>query len=419
MGIQGVLYVSLLGSFSMRYVSGETARTITEQESTSRRMWTFLQYLFAFSKRSVTQEEVIEVLWGDSDISNPVNTLKTLLHRSRQVLESLGIPDGKEALRYRRGVYSWSPELTIRVDADLFDALCTQFSASPQTAEGLLAATRAVELYQGDFLPTASGSPWAVSLRTYYHGRFLQLCCDAAGALQAAGRTEDAIGICRTATALDPYDEGCHLLLMQLLAASGAQQAALQHYAYVSNLFMDQLGVAPSDDMVAFYHTLSRSAGGLELDLHAVRNELLEKERRSGAYFCEYPVFQDIYRLVARAAQRSGQVVELVMMTLFEKQGHRLVPSDAAPAMDDLRSAIHASLRSGDAFTRSSAVQFLILLPSASYENGVKVCQRILSAYQRTPSGRLYQPEFSLLPVLPYTETQEQPPSGFLKRPNS
>ena len=41
-------------------------------------------------------------------------------------------------------------------------------------------------------------------------------------------------------------------------------------------------------------------------------------------------------------------------------------------------------------------------------ENGVKVCQRILSAYQRTSSGRLYQPEFSLLPVLPYTEKQEQ-----------
>ena len=99
MGIQGVLYVSLLGSFSMRYTGGGETRAITEQESTSRRMWTFLQYLFAFSKRSVTQDEVIEVLWGDSDISNPTNTLKTLLHRSRQVLESMGIPDGKEALR--------------------------------------------------------------------------------------------------------------------------------------------------------------------------------------------------------------------------------------------------------------------------------------------------------------------------------
>lgn len=414
MGVRGVLYVSLLGSFSLRYVSGEATHTITEQESTSRRLWTFLQYLFAFSKRNVSQEELIDVLWGDSDISNPVNTLKTLLHRSRQMLESLGIPDGKEVLLYRRGVYSWSPELDIRVDTNGFEALCAQFSAAPQSPEGLEAAAKAVKLYQGDFLPTASGSPWAVSLRTYYHDHFLQLCCDLANALRASGRTEDAIGICRAAITLDPYDEGCHLLLMELLAASGAQQAALQHYTYVSNLFMDQLGVAPSDDMVAFYHTLSRSAGGLEMDLHAVQDKLLEKEFRSGAYFCEYPIFKDIYRLVARAAQRSGQIVELVMMTLFCKQGHRLVPSDAASAMDDLRSAIHASLRSGDVFTRSSAVQFLILLPSASYENGVKVCQRILSAYRHTSSGRLYQPEFSLLPVLPSSGKPEKPFSGFV-----
>lgn len=419
MGIGGVLQVSLLGSFSMRYVDGETVHTVTEQESTSRRMWTFLQYLFAFSKRSVTQEELIEVLWGDSDISNPVNTLKTLLHRSRQLLESLGIPDGKEALRYRRGVYSWSPELSVQVDADLFEALCAQFSATPQSDEGFQAANRAVELYRGDFLPAASGSPWAVSLRTYYHGRFLQLCTAAAGALHAAGRTDEAIGICRTATAVDPYDEGSHLLLMELLAASGAQQAALQHYAYVSNLFMDQLGVAPSEEMVAFYHTLSQSVGGLELDLHAVREQLLEKEHRAGAYFCEYPVFQDIYRLVARAAQRSGQVVELIMMTLFEKRERRLAGNDATAAVEDLRSAIHSSLRSGDVFTRSSAVQFLILLPSASYENGVKVCQRIQDAYRRTNSGRRYLPDFSLLPVLPYAEGAEQSASGFVRHSGS
>lgn len=418
MGVRGVLYVSLLGSFSLRYVSGETTHAITEQESTSRRLWTFLQYLFAFSQRSVSQDELIDVLWGDSDISNPVNTLKTLLHRSRQVLESLGIPDGKEALRYRRGIYSWSPELDMRVDANDFETLCAQFAAAPQSTEGLEAAAKAVELYRGDFLPAASGSPWAVSLRTYYHDRFLQLCCDLANALRAVGRTEDAIGICRTATTVDPYDESCHLLLMELLAASGAQQAALQHYAYVSNLFMDQLGVAPSDNMVAFYHTLAKSAGGLELDLHTVRDHLLEKERHSGVYFCDYIVFQDIYRLMARSAQRSGQVVELVMMTLFEKQGRRLEPNDAAAAMDDLRSAIHSSLRSGDVFTRSSAVQFLILLPSASYENGVKVCQRVLTTFRQAPSASRFRPEFSLLPVRSFPEEHSSSVAGFAKCPS-
>ena len=190
----------------------------------------------------------------------------------------------------------------------------------------------------------------------------------------------------------------------QLLSASGAQQAAIQHYTYVTKLFMDQLGVAPSEEMVQLYRSLSKSTEGLELDLRVVREELLEKDEQAGAFFCEYAVFQDIYRLEARIARRTGQVIELVMMTLLGKQGHRLTPSDAASSMSDLRSAIHSSLRSGDIFTRSSPIQFLILLPSASYENAVKVCQRILAAFSQTSGGRISTPSYSLLPVLPYKE---------------
>ena len=398
------LYVTLLGSFSMRLSQDGRERTVTEQESTSRRLWTFLQYLLTYSARNVTQEELIEVLWGDSDISDPVNTLKTLLHRARNMLESLGLPDGKRVLLYRRGVYSWSPELNLQTDIDEFDRLSAQFSAASRSPEGLDAAIRAVALYQGDFLPSASGSPWAISLRTHYHSRFLQLCGEAANILQSMGSSDRALELARAATAMDPYDEPSHLLYMELLSAFGAQQAAIQHYTYVTKLFMDQLGVAPSEEMVQLYRSLSKSTEGLELDLRVVREELLEKDEQAGAFFCEYAVFQDIYRLEARIARRTGQVIELVMMTLLGKQGHRLTPSDAASSMSDLRSAIHSSLRSGDIFTRSSPIQFLILLPSASYENAVKVCQRILAAFSQTSGGRISSPSYSLLPVLPYKE---------------
>lgn len=188
----------------MRLSQDGRERTVTEQESTSRRLWTFLQYLLTYSARNVTQEELIEVLWGDSDISDPVNTLKTLLHRARNMLESLGLPDGKRVLLYRRGVYSWSPELNLQTDIDEFDRLSAQFSAASRSPEGLDAAIRAVALYQGDFLPSASGSPWAISLRTHYHSRFLQLCGEAANILQSMGSSDRALELARAATAMDP-----------------------------------------------------------------------------------------------------------------------------------------------------------------------------------------------------------------------
>ena len=121
------LQVRLFGRFEIQHGEGAQARVLTERDSTSKLLWTFLEYLMVFHKRGVTQEELIEALWGDlGGSSNPTNTLKTLLHRSRLALERLGLPDGKQALHYRRGLYTWSPDVHLELDMERFDQLCEQ-----------------------------------------------------------------------------------------------------------------------------------------------------------------------------------------------------------------------------------------------------------------------------------------------------
>ena len=414
MEARDVIRVSLLGDFTMRHCVGTEEYVLTERDSTSKLLWTFLEYLSFFSKRGVTQGELIEVLWGDSEGSrNPANTLKTLLHRGRAALERLGFPDGKQVLLYRRGLYTWSPEVSLELDTDQFDLLCAQ---SPE--ENPESVLQALQLYQGDFLPSAMGSPWAVSLRTYYHTKFLRVCRDMAVWLLEQQRYAEAEALCRRATVADPYDEPSHLLLMRILAASGAQQAAIQHYTQVTKLFMDQLGVSPSESMRALYRELTKADSSVELDLDAVRKRLQEFSPRAGAYFCEYGVFQDIYRLEARNAVRSGRIVQLAMLTVLDENEHRLLSKRCSAAMEELRSTIHSSLRAGDTFTRFSASQYLLLLPTTTYENGVMVLQRILNAFETTLIGRTVRTEFSLLPVLPVQDPKDTHP-GFTAIPET
>ena len=403
------LTVSLFGTFSL---CTET-QTISEQDSSSKRLWTFLQYLTTFHQKKISQDELIEALWGDGECANPVNTLKTILHRARAMMESLGFSDGKQVIFYRRGFYTWNPEMQISTDVDRFDLLCKDLFTAPLDEEGLKNALDAIALYQGDFLPSAAGSPWALSLRTYYHTKYLKLCGMTSAYLSEQKQYELAVRICRSAISIDPYDEESHLLLMQCLAASGAQQAAIQHYTQVSALFMDQLGVTPSDEMFQLYRELSKSTESMEMDLHVIRRNLLEERPGGGAFFCEYAVFQDIYRLEARSAIRSGQVVQLAMLTLLDQKGQRLDSKRSAAAMDELRDVILSSLRIGDIFTRYSSAQYLILLPTASYENGVKILQRILNNYQRTLVSNATSVKYSLLPVLPALPSEEIP-SGFV-----
>lgn len=400
--MNGTLYVKTLGGFSLTYTSPDgPVGELGEQDSGSWRQWAFLQYLCVCHRRKVPQEEIIDILWSDADVNDPANTLKTLLHRARLTLERLGFADGKKALLYRRGVYSWDPELAIQVDTEEFDELRARFDAGRDTEEGLAAARRALALYEGDFLPRAAASPWALSPRTYYHSSYIRLCCDAAAALQSLNRVGEAIELCRLATALDPYDETCQLFMMRLLSASGGKQAVAQYYSDVSTLLMSQLGVAPSEEMTALYHELSGPEEAQELDLRTIRTLVLGDDGAGkGAFYCEYFVFQNICRLLARTTSRTGQIVQLGVITLFARKGSRLSAAQRTDAMQELKDAILENLRSGDIFTQFSPTQYLLLLPTASHENGSMAVDRVLSAYAETPGGVCTVPQFSLLPAL-------------------
>lgn len=400
------LCVTFFGGFTMFRPSGE--RVVSEQERATQRLWNFLEYLCAFHQNGVGQEEMIGAIWEDGEAAaDPVGALKTTLHRARAILEELGFPDGKQVLRYRRGRYFWAPEMELHTDAEELETLYAAFSAAPDRT--LPAVLEFLPRYQGDFLPNAAAASWTLPLRTYYHTRYLRLSHGAANRLWELGRLDEAIGVCRQAATLDPYDERCQLLLMRLFHASGATQTALRHYSQLSKLYMDQLGVAPTPELVAFYQEIARIDTSVELDLRMVRRQLLEEEPGEGAFICEYAVFRDIYRLMARGMYRSGRVVQLCLLTVLERDGGCPEARRSAAVMEELERSCLSRLRSEDVAARLNANQYLLLLPTAGYENAERVLRRGLDPFKGTLLGRTVAVRTSLLPVLPSREAPARP----------
>lgn len=394
------IYVSLFGKFSIELLDG--ANNTVKSSPTHLRQHSFLQYLCVFHNRSVSQEELIETICDtDADTGNPANTLKTTLYRTRQLLEDIGIKNAKDILIYRRGFYSWAPQAHITLDVEVFDRLYDQFYASSQLYKTLDSALEALALFKGEFLASASGNLWALSMRTYYHSKYIKLARDTAEVLYQEGRLEEGIALCRSVTTADPYDEETQLLMMKLLHAAGLTQSAIKHYEEVRSLFMDQLGVTLSQELSDFYRKLTRSDEPRELDLQVIRSQLLEDAPAAGAYFCEYSVFQNMYRLIARSIIRTGQAIHLAMMVLCGANGETLAIKRCTETMDSLYDAISHTLRTGDVFTRFSRDQYLIMLPSSSYENATMALERVIVSYRRTLSGMTTQVKYSILPVLP------------------
>jgi DNA-binding SARP family transcriptional activator len=395
---KSAIKVNMLGEFTISNAAGTVA--ISDQNNRSKKVLTLLEYLIAFRTREISQAELIELLWPDDTSEEPVNTLKTLLHRARSAMDDMEPGMGKTAILCRRGTYAWNNALTTTVDAEEFEMHCRAAAASEEEVR-LAHLLRAIRLFRGDFLPKSGGELWAVPISTYYHTMYLNAVHEAVEILAGQARFEEIIGICQHAIEIDPYDEQLHMAMIQTLMAAGMQQRAMEHYTQVTELYLNKFGINPSADLTALYKEIVKANKSTEMNLHIIRDELKETEAEQGAFFCEYEFFKDIYRLQARSAARSGGVVQIALITAMDSAGHRLSQKQMAVTMTRLQEMIRASLRNSDVFSRFSVSQYLIMLPSASMEDSDMVLQRISGNFRREYPHMNVLFHYSSLPMEP------------------
>jgi len=393
----GILRANMLGEFSL----SANGCSVNDQSNRSKKVWILLEYLVTFRDREVSQNDLIELLWPDDDVANPANTLKTLLHRARAAVAELGFSGGKELLVSRRGTYAWNTAIPMKTDADEFDEFLRAAAAAADDDARLNALLGAISLYKGDFLPKSALEPWVVPISTYYHAQYLKAVREAISLLEADSRSGEIIAICEKAVVIDPYDEPLHQSLIRALAETGQQQAALQHYEYVTDLFFNQFGVTPSPELTSLYREIAKTSNRLETDLNVIKQELAETVRTPGAFYCEYEFFKDIYKLNARSCARNGQVIQIALITLADPSGEQLGQKPLNLNMDHLREIISASLRRGDVFSRYSVSQYLLMLPSSNFENGDMVLQRILRNFHRKFPKTDVSLRYKVLPLDP------------------
>lgn len=392
-----VLQVNLFGEFSLTY----NGMSIDDSGSRSKKLWMLLEYLLVFRGREVTQNEIIELLWPDEDVSNPANTLKVLIHRIRQTLDQLGL-DGKSLIVSHRGTYSWQNNgVELVVDTDLFEKLYRKAEAEKDPEQRLTHLLRAIDVYKGDFLPKMSYEVWVVPICTYYHGLYIKLVKDAIVILNERKRFDDIIRICHNAVVVDPYDESLHISLIEALADSSRYREALSHYESATKMFYSQFGITPSQEFMAVYKRVIKMTNDVETDLTIIKGGLQEVQDARGAFYCEYEIFKEIYQLEARAQMRSGQTVFLCLLTITDANGERLKQKTLSPAMDKLMNAIGTSLRHGDVYTRFSISQYLVMLPCVTLENGEMVMERIIRRFRRDNPRSTAVIHYNVQPIEP------------------
>lgn len=391
------LQVNMLGGFSIRLGSS----VIDDNDNRSHKVWLLLAYMIYSRNRCVPQEELVQLLWGDTEnSSNPVNALKTMFHRVRTMLNQLGASAGHTLIIRSAGTYAWNPDIPFTYDVSDFESLCKTGAAAEEESVRLEKYQQALKLYTGDFLPKLSSEPWVVPVSTYFHNLYLQTVRQTLTLLEDHSRFQEVVALCRKAVTVEPYDEELYQHFMRGLLQTGEHRQVIKVYEDMSELLFSNFGIMPSDDTKALYREAVRTTNDREISLGTVRDQLKEPETSSGALFCDYDFFKVVYHAEARAVARSGDAVHIGLLSV-SGEGSELAKRSLDVCMNNLQMLIGASLRKGDVFSRCSISQYIIMLPMANYENSCMVMERISKAFARQYPHSPARLRFSVQPLEP------------------
>ncbi len=387
--------ITLLGDFTITHGN----KIISDKNNRSHKPWNLIEFMFAHRNETMSQDDLMNMVWSEGTSDTTGGALKVLLHRSRKILDELDTGSKDELIVLKKGQYFVNNSLSIVTDVDLFDQLYKRAEKRKYESGRMALLEEALNLFKGDFLKNNQEN-WLIPIREYYHNRYISAVFSLIECYRDDQNYEGIIDICEKAIGIEEHSEELYFHLIDALYRSGHQAEALAAYSAATETFYRKFGINPSKELKSLYRTIIKTTKALETDLNVIKEALTEEGEAQGAFSCEYEFFKDVYQLEARACARSGDSIYLGLITLTPA-GASVSSISLNKAMDDLVKAMNDTLRKGDVYSRYSVTQYVLLLPSASYENIEMVMKRISSSFYRKHIKKDVTLSYRMLPLDP------------------
>ena len=166
------VYISVFGELKITTSKG----VISETELKSPKIARLLVYLILSRKTAIAPREFQDAIWPEEECDQPGKNIKGLVYRLQQ---AFGLISDYRLIESTTSGYRMNTNLNIITDIQLFVDKCKMALSTASTVKKKELLSKAIALYAGDVLSSASSEHWlmptVVNYQCYYMGMFNEL----------------------------------------------------------------------------------------------------------------------------------------------------------------------------------------------------------------------------------------------------
>jgi DNA-binding SARP family transcriptional activator/predicted ATPase len=239
--VRHAIDATLLGGFEVR-VDGQLIANAQWKLRHPRQLFQML----LLEPAGLPREQVLSVLWPDTDPTAAANRLHHTLHLVRGIFLAAGLSKSEPVALLQADTVCLNPAHAVQVDVRVFSQ-CVARARGVADAVGVEAALQqALALYRGELAQGCPVDEWLSGRRETLRVEFAWMLDQLAELKRKAGDDEAAISLYQQLVDLDPGNELAHRSLMELYAATDHPERAIHQYSVCKRLLRHELDVEPS-----------------------------------------------------------------------------------------------------------------------------------------------------------------------------
>jgi predicted ATPase/DNA-binding SARP family transcriptional activator/DNA-binding CsgD family transcriptional regulator len=240
------LRVRMLGGFSVSVGS----RVLEENAWRLKNAAALVKLLALAPGHRLHREQVMDLLWPNSDRNAASNSLRRVLHSARRALDPI---EGSRYLASKDDSLVLCSGSSLWVDLEAFE----EAGATARRGRDPAAYRAALDLYVGELLPADRYEEWAEEKRSELRRLYLDLLVELARAYEKRGDLGRAVETLQMTVAKEPTLEEAHFDLMRLYAYLGRECEALVQYERLREALSGHLGMDPGTRTRSLYEDIA------------------------------------------------------------------------------------------------------------------------------------------------------------------